>query len=73
MQKDLSFIFEQKPMQWGLRGNPYLWDEMQELCVGKSLDTSKAIRDAISLNCCAKSLVEVALSLIKANLCVING
>ena len=38
MQKDLSFIFEQKPMQWGLRGDPYLWDEMQELCVGKSLD-----------------------------------
>ena len=38
MQKDLSFIFEQKPMQWGLRGDSYLWDEMQELCVGKSLD-----------------------------------
>lgn len=41
MQKDLSFIFEKKPMQWGLRGDPYLWDEMQELCVGKSLDVNE--------------------------------
>ena len=38
MGKDLSFIFEKKPMRWGLRGDPYLWDEMQESCIGKSLD-----------------------------------
>ena len=38
MGKDLSFIFEKKPMQWGLRGDSYLWDEMQESCIGKSLD-----------------------------------
>ena len=38
MEKDLSIIFERKPRQWGLRGDPYLWDEMKELCVGDSLD-----------------------------------
>ena len=38
MKKDLSVIFERKPRQWGLRGDPYLWDEMKELCVGDSLD-----------------------------------
>lgn len=38
MEKDLSVIFERKPRQWGLRGDPYLWDEMKELCVGDSLD-----------------------------------
>ncbi len=38
MAKDLSLIFERKPAQWGLRGDPYLWDEMQELCVADSLD-----------------------------------
>ena len=38
MNKDLSLIFERKPIQWGLRGDPYLWKEMQGACVGKSLD-----------------------------------
>ena len=38
MAKDLSLIFERKPNQWGLRGDPYLWDEMAE-CKGESLDT----------------------------------
>ena len=36
--RDLSVIFERKPDQWGLRGDPYLWEEMKEQCVGKSLD-----------------------------------
>lgn len=38
MEKDLSVIFERKPRRWGLRGDPYLWDEMKGLCVGDSLD-----------------------------------
>ncbi len=38
MAKDLSLIFDRKPDTWGARGNPYLWEEMQKLCVGKSLD-----------------------------------
>lgn len=39
MKKDLSLIFERKPGAWGARGNPYLWDELQGLCIGESLDT----------------------------------
>ena len=38
MEKDLSLIFERKPYNWGLRGDPYLWDEMQTACAGKPLD-----------------------------------
>ena len=38
MEKDLSLIFERKPYVWDSRGNPYLWDEMRELCVGASID-----------------------------------
>ena len=38
MSKDLSLIFERKPRQWGLRGDPYLWEEMKERCAGESLD-----------------------------------
>lgn len=30
MAKDLSLIFERKPRQWGLRGDPYLWDDMHK-------------------------------------------
>ena len=26
----LSAIFEQKPEQWGFRGDPYFWDYLQE-------------------------------------------
>ena len=38
MSADLSLIFERKPRRWGLRGDPYLWDEMRERCAGESLD-----------------------------------
>ena len=38
MENDLSIIFERKPEAWGARGNPYLWDELQGLCIGESLD-----------------------------------
>ncbi len=38
MEKDLSLIFERKPNKWGLRGDPYLWDEMKVNCAAKSLD-----------------------------------
>ena len=40
MAKDLSLIFENKPEQWGLRGDPYLWDEMRDVFGGDSLDIS---------------------------------
>lgn len=38
MNKDLSLIFEKRPRQWGSRGDPYLWDEMQGICIGDSID-----------------------------------
>lgn len=27
----LSIIFEEKPKQWGFRGDPYFWDHLKEL------------------------------------------
>lgn len=38
MKKNLSLIFERTPRQWGLRGDPYLWEEMKKNCERKSLD-----------------------------------
>ena len=29
MNKDLSLIFKNKPKQWGLRGDSYLWAEIE--------------------------------------------
>jgi hypothetical protein len=31
MKKSVSIIFEEKPEQWGFRGDPYLWEELQHL------------------------------------------
>ena len=41
MAGDLSLIFENKPEQWGLRGDPYLWDEMKDAFCGEPLDISE--------------------------------
>ena len=27
----LSLIFEEKPVRWGLRGDPYFWDYLKEI------------------------------------------
>ena len=29
-QQDLSKLFQDKPGSWGLRGDPYLWEEMKD-------------------------------------------
>lgn len=29
--KSVSVIFEEKPKQWGLRGDSYLWEDMQKV------------------------------------------
>ena len=69
MNKDLSLIFERKPSRWGLRGDPYLWEEMQGVCVGKPLKIDAfGIADFVSdyfqivtgvpLTCDAKVYVE---------------
>ncbi len=41
MNKDLLLIFDNKPEQWGLRGDPYLWSEMREAFAGRSLEISE--------------------------------
>ena len=41
MSRELSLIFENKPDHWGLRGDPYLWDEMRDVFGGESLDISE--------------------------------
>ena len=28
MRQSVSEIFDERPVQWGFRGDPYLWDEM---------------------------------------------
>lgn len=29
-EKIVAVIFEEKPKQWGLRGDPYLWEDMKQ-------------------------------------------
>jgi hypothetical protein len=29
MRKSVSIIFQEPPSQWGLRGDPYLWNELE--------------------------------------------
>ena len=48
MANDLSQIYEIKSEKWG-RGDSYLWDEMQEVLGGESLDIST--RDLANLTC----------------------
>ncbi|MCG7344812.1 hypothetical protein MHZ92_11760 [Sporosarcina sp. ACRSL] len=31
MEKSVSVIFKPKPETWGLRGDPYLWDEFEKV------------------------------------------
>jgi hypothetical protein len=32
MKRDVSWIFSPDPPHWGLRGTPYLWNDMREYC-----------------------------------------
>lgn len=36
--KDLSLIFNNKPAQWGLRGDPYMWEDIQKDFQGQVID-----------------------------------
>jgi hypothetical protein len=29
MEKSVALIFRERPVQWGLRGDPYLWDDLE--------------------------------------------
>lgn len=39
--KCMSGLFEIEPMNWGLRGDPYLWKEMKEYVASTCLPKSK--------------------------------
>ncbi|MGJ8655805.1 MAG: hypothetical protein ACSHX6_05080 [Akkermansiaceae bacterium] len=41
-------IFEEEPIQWGLRGDPYLWGELKERCKHTEMpDTSDELQTLI--------------------------
>jgi hypothetical protein len=47
---NVSELFEPKPSQWGLRGDPYLWQELKErLAEIKIPDSSEALQKLIEL------------------------
>jgi hypothetical protein len=41
MKASVSKIFEENPERWGLRGDPYLWDELQQVFTTIPLPCSK--------------------------------
>lgn len=41
MEKSVSIIFKPKPNTWGLRGDPYLWDELERVFAAIPLPCSK--------------------------------
>lgn len=41
MEKPASIIFKERPQRWGLRGDPYLWDELERAFVTVTLPCSK--------------------------------
>lgn len=42
-EKDMSTLFHTKPPRWGLRGDPYLWEEMQASFDGIPIPESRLI------------------------------
>lgn len=42
MEKSLSIIFKSKPESWGLRGDPYLWCELEKVFADIPAPCSKA-------------------------------
>ncbi|SHK71495.1 hypothetical protein SAMN02746009_01445 [Hymenobacter psychrotolerans DSM 18569] len=43
----LQFIFHPTPDQWGLRGDPALWQELEYVCATLQLPTSPAAIDQL--------------------------
>lgn len=41
LKNSVAKIFDSKPRQWGLRGDPYLWRALQQLFVSIPLPCSK--------------------------------
>lgn len=40
-------LFKDKPGQWGLRGNPYLWNELQEYMASVQVPASEQELEAL--------------------------
>ncbi|RZK33204.1 MAG: hypothetical protein EOO61_15710 [Hymenobacter sp.] len=57
----LQRIFHPKPDQWGLRGDPYLWQELEYVCTSLQLPGSAAEIDSL-LQCLYLNLVGEALA-----------
>lgn len=38
MKQNLSVIFEKEPRQWGLRGDPFMWEELRKECGRKEIE-----------------------------------
>lgn len=43
----LSVIFEEKPKQWGFRGDPYFWDYLKELAENMDMITPGELEELI--------------------------
>lgn len=46
----ISDLFEPRPSWWGLRGDPYLWDELKESFAGVPLPASTDELEAVIIN-----------------------
>ena len=57
----LTFVFQPLPTQWGLRGDPYLWQELEQTLADRPLPASAAAIDDL-LSSCYLSLVGEAPS-----------
>ena len=51
MKADFSAVFEKRPQRWGLRGDPYFWEELRESFAGQALPLSA---DAVVESVCVK-------------------
>ena len=45
----LSVIFEERPKQWGFRGDPYFWSYLQELAEDIDILSPEALEEWIKL------------------------
>lgn len=57
----IATLFEKRPMQWGLRGDPYLWEEMQTHFLTAPLPES-ADQFKVTLEAAFESLTGIPIS-----------
>ena len=49
----LSIIFEERPRQWGFRGDPYFWDHLKERAENMELITPEELEAWIKKEYCS--------------------